>query len=243
MLLKKIGILSTVALASVFAACQRDNFEPVIQQDFELVDKAFIRFANASSGSARNYIYRDNVPLPGAATAYGALFPSSAGYYAAVPAGPSTFTIRDTSSTTVQPAVSVTGTFDAGKRYTIFTYDTAYLVKHLTVEDQIEMPADTTARLRFVNIPFSSSSVPDIDIYSKNRAQNIFSNISATGVTEFIPFESGKADTLYAFRAGSQADTLATLTSFTASQKRSYTLVFRGNFDRLSRTLATFLTY
>lgn len=240
--------LTALALlaAILIAGCKRENFQPMAVENFDIANKSFVRFYNAAISTARNYLFQDDTPLTGAAVAYGGFFPSSAGFYSAVNSGQQNLLIKDTSSTATQNQVSISHNFEAGKRYTIFTYDTATTVKYLAVEDVIEVPQDTTARIRFVNLPFSRNPIPNVDVFSKRANQNIFTNISPLSVSDFIPYASIQSDTLYVRPTGTTTN-MGTLLSFIASRKRSYTLIYRGNYEASSgataRTLTQILTY
>lgn len=232
---------------SLLIGCKREKFAPPVKENFELSDKAFVRLYNGAVGTARNFLYLNETPLTGAAVGYGGLFPATGGFYSAIPAGQLNLNVKDTITGAVQPVVPVAGTFDAGKRYTIFTYDTATQAKQLTIEDRLEVPADTSARVRFVNIPFSRNVIPNVDVYSKRKGANVFSNISLNSATDFIPYEAAQTDTLYVRVAGSEIG-LDTLVTFSPARKRFYTLVFRGNYNinanvPTARTLTNFLTY
>ena len=248
MLANKLLYITGASLVSIslLISCQRETFAPPVKENFDLGDKAFVRLYNGAVGTARNYLFLNETPLTGAAVGYGGFFPASAGYYSAIPAGQMNLTIKDTITAAVQPEVPVAANFEAGNRYTIFTYDTATQAKQLTVQDQIEVPADTTARVRFVNIPFSRNAIPNVDVYSKRKGANVFSNISLNSATDFIPYEAAQTDTLYVRETGTTTN-LATMNTFAPSRKRSYTIVFRGAYGAstgaTARTLTNFLTY
>lgn len=245
---KNITGFSAVAVMAVMLifSCKRETFKPLATENFELSNKAFIRFYNAALSTTKNYLYQGDVPLTGAAVAYGGVFPSSAGFYGTVNSGQQNLLIKDTTTGTTQNQVTVSDNFDAGKRYTIFTYDTATSVKYLAVEDVIEVPADTTARVRFVNLPFSRTDIPNVDIFSVNANQNIFSNVSPLSTTDFIPYASVQSDILYVRPTGTTTN-LDTLSNFVASRKRSYTFVFKGNYNvnygATERKLTSLQTY
>ena len=245
---KHITGFSVLALAAtlLITGCSREKFTPPAGENFDLAGKSYVRFYNGALSTVRNYLYNGDVPLTGAAVAYGGVFPSSAGFYGAVNAGQQNLRILDTTTATAQNPINISADFAAGKYYTIFTYDTLTSVKHLAVEDQIVVPADTSSRLRFVNLPFSRTDIPNVDIYSKKANQNIFSNVSPLSATDFIPYASVQSDTLYVRPTGTTTN-LATLNSFVTSRKRSYTIIFRGNYNvttgATARTLTALLTY
>ena len=224
------------------AGCKK---EPEIYQpetrDFS--DKAFVKVYNSIVNSNRNYIYVDEVPVNGAAALIYAtrpLFPSVS-HYAAIQAGSRTVLIKDTLVTSTQKPITFTTGFDAGSSYTVFTYDTITNAKYLVVKDNIQSPADTTSRVRLANLVYSRNAVPNVDIYSLKLKANVFTNVPFETVTDFIPYQSGQADTLFVRAAGSSTN-LAQLNNFNPTQKRSYTIVFRGNYPSTSGTLARSLT-
>jgi hypothetical protein len=123
----------------------------------------------------------------------------------------------------------------------MFIYDTITSPKQLTVETAIEIPLDTTARLRFANFVFSKTAVPAVDVYSVKRKANVFSNIATTQVTAFIPFAAALSDTLLVRETGTTTQ-LAALNNINPARKRSYTVVFRGRYQTTTGTTARALT-
>jgi hypothetical protein len=241
-------IIKSLAFASLavilFAACKKDlTLFHTEQQD--LSNKSMVKVYSSTLGANRNYVYFDNLPVTGAGIAYGNLFPSVS-FYAAIRPGNLSVEIRDTLLTTTQNAIRYSSNFQAGKYYTIFTYDTLNAAKQVTVEDKIVVPNDTTARIRFANMIYSKTAVPAVDIYSIKQKANIFTNVPVTSVTDFIPFASDISDTLFVRATGTTID-LTQLNAIVAREKRSYTVVFRGVYQlttgTLARTLTSFTTY
>ncbi|NDC76557.1 MAG: DUF4397 domain-containing protein [Chitinophagia bacterium] len=236
-----LGILATILLLS---ACEKET-KLYLSEQTDLSGKAFIKVYSATLNATRNYVYIDNIPVTGAGIAYGGLFPSIS-YYSAINPGTRNIEIRDTLLTTTQTPVKFSNTFDAGSNYTIFTYDTITATKQLVVKDNIEVPKDSTARIRFANLIFARTAVPAVDIFSIKRQANIFSNVATNAVTGFIPFATDIADTLFVRAAGTTTN-LTQLNGILPREKRSYTVVFRGNYQVTSgtsaRTLTSFTTY
>jgi len=234
----------TAVIAVGLIACEKEinTFLPS-QTDF--TGKSFIKVYNSVINTSRNFVYINTVPVTGAALAYGSLFPSVA-YYSVIDAGNNDVLIKDTLITTTQKPISFTAPFDEGENYTIFTYDTVNNTKYLVIKDNIQQPTDTTSRLRFANLIYSRTAVPNVDIYSIKRKENIFTNVPVASVTDFIPFSSGIADTLYVRSTGTTTN-LTQLNGINAIQKRSYTIVFRGIYGTttgtLARTLINFTTF
>ena len=256
---------AVIATALLAISCVKETGMKVatIQPDFS--NKSFVQVYNGTLSSTRNYIYVDGNAVTGAAVAYNGFFPLTPSNFS-VTSGVRAFLIRDTLLTSTQPPMSFAESFEAGKFYTIFMYDTVNAAKQKTVKNNIVIPSDTTSRIRFANFAYSPLAIPAIDIFSVKRNANIFSNVSTTEVTEYIPFASSSKtienDTLIVRIAGSGTNLMnrtvvtsgtppVTVTTFSNVQiivaptrLRSYTLVFRGGWrsDIISNTVGTTTT-
>jgi|688.fasta_scaffold30699_2 hypothetical protein len=250
---KMLTIYFAGLLAIGFAGCEKDYAGRLNQQPTYLSngDQASLQFFNSTLNSARTYVFIDNILASGTATGYAAssLYPGTSPAYMTVTPGSRTITIKDTLLTTTQPSVSVTSNLDAGAKYTVFSYDTLNRAKALIVKDNIVIPADTTSRLRFANMIYSATAIPNMDVFSVRRQQNIFTNVQVNGVTDFIPFFSNSpiTDTLHVRATGTTIN-LATLAGVNPIAKRSYTVIFRGRYltvgpAGIGRQLVSYLTY
>lgn len=225
------GLMTAVLVSS----CKKD-LEPIIQSQTDLTNTAQVQLFNAIVGSNRNYLYVDTKPLNGATIAYGASFPSNA-YGFSVPAGFRAFLLKDTLITSTQLQLSFAENLQSQKNYTVFAYDTITAPRQVTVETKLEIPADTTARVRFANFLYSTVAQPAVDVYSVKRQANVFSGIIKTGVTDFIPYASQLNDTLLVRWAGTTTQVIA-LNGFNPTQKRSYTVILRGGVTKAISSFA-----
>lgn len=242
--IKIAGYLSIALLLTMYSCSKvkKETFE--LQSDLSKVSQiqVFMAMVNAS----RNYVYVDAYPITGALMSTGSVFPSGTGTYAsAITTGVRAFVVRDTLSATTQIPLSFAENMMPGKNYTIFVYDTITTPKQKTVLTDIVIPSDTTARIRFANFIYNPVAVPAIDIFSFNRNANIFTNVAVTDVTGFIPYPSGltsptNPDTLYVRETGTLINILKV--PLTLTQKRSYTLVYRGS-HRGTRLTSLFTNY
>jgi hypothetical protein len=241
---RKIIIAGCVVLTA-FLLIQSCSKAPVIftQEQRDLTNLARVQVYNVAVGNQRNYVYVDGKAVTGAALVYtnatfSPLFPATANSFVVSP-GLRSFVIRDTLITSTQPALAFPENFESNKYYTIFAYDTSSSIKQKTVETNIIFPSDNTARVRFANFVFwKTGTPPNIDIFSKRKNANIFSDIPLTTVTDFIPYESGVSDSLIVRTTGSATALDTAVLSF--SSKRSYTLVFRGRYISNGSGGATF---
>jgi hypothetical protein len=197
----------------------------------------------AALKSSGNYVYVDGTVVSGAAIGLGGVFPGTA-YGFNVAAGSHTFLIKDTTPATKQTPITFTQNIEAGKSYTIFTYDTITSVKQTTVVNNIVIPKDTSCRLRFANFIYSATPVAGVDVYSfrKGAGAPIFSNVATAQVTDFIPYASGLTDTLYVYATGTTTPLLnkSFVTSLTPT--RSYSAVYNGSY-KLTKSVSLFATY
>lgn len=251
--IKVLGISCSLAIAVSMISCTK-SFDEKTTQQTDFSNSSFMQVYMATVGADRNYVYVDGKPVTGTKLILGSAFPSI-GYASNVTAGVKSFLIRDTLSTSTQIPLSFAQNFNVAKNYTIFMYDTTTSPKQKTVETNIVIPADTTARIRFANFIYNPVALPSgFDIYSARRQANIFTNVQLTDVTEFIPYATNLTDTFYIRLTGTTTNlqnlrptpapaTLIDVTAiFTPRPKRSYTLVFRGGYRSATTTIATVRT-
>lgn len=237
----------TIAIASIFvlASCEKE-YKSIIGEETNLGNTAFVKFHNAIINSNRTYIYSDLVPLNGATIAYGGVFPSLSPSYSAVNAGTRAIAIRDTLAPSTQYPISFSAAMTGGNYYTIFAYDSLNAPKYRVIQDNIQVFNDTSARIRFANFPYSTTAIPNVDIFSQKQQANVFTNISTAAVTDFISFRAGISDTLYVRPTGTTTN-LTQLNGLVPTAKRNYTVIFRGSYRTTSgtaaRTLTSFLSY
>ena len=264
---KIILVFGVLAVPMLYISCERET--PHIAPQGNVSDGATAQVFNATVKAAKNYVYVDGVPVSGIVFAYQGVFPGTA-YGFKVSPGSRTFIIKDTTSTTTQVPLTFTQNMDAGKSYTIFTYDTITSTKQVTITNDIVVPTDTSSRLRFANFIYNPTAVANVDVYSYRRIPGtpvlvstpvlnnanilvpvftgstpVFANVPTNQVTPFIPYASGITDTLYVFAAGTTSPLLSK--GFVASPvpTRSYTSTHNGSYrgNLAARAVTTFATY
>jgi hypothetical protein len=227
--------------AALFSSCNKEADMYAGLDDIS--NAAFLKVYNAAINTSRNHVFIDNSKITGTALASGGVFPLT-GFYSALGSGTRTLVMRDTLATTTQNVISLYRDWEKGKRYTFFLYDSTNAVKHKIVEDNLQVPTDGTVRIRFANFIYSSSAIPNVDLYSFKKGTNIFTNISPTSVTEFETHNAG-ADSLFVRATGTTTNLAKIATTPVAN--RMYTYVFRGQYQAttgtLARTLSSFASY
>ncbi|HEY0680272.1 MAG TPA: DUF4397 domain-containing protein [Chitinophagaceae bacterium] len=233
-------ILFIFALAVVLGSCEKNEWERIAPEDKILTNKAFLKIYNAVLGSPSTNIFVDGTMVMGGTSpvGYTGLFPASV-TYSSVEAGAHVIKVADVAAT---PLLNITANnnFEAGKYYTLFLYDTLNTAKSKLVQDDIQVPADTTARVRFGNFLFSSVAIPNMDIYSQRLKANVFSNIPVGEVTNYVNHPSKLQDTFYLRATGTTTNLNSVI--FTPDQRRSYTLLGRGRYQTTSGTIVRTLT-
>ena len=180
--------------------------------------------------------------MSGIVFAYGGVFPGTAYGFKLTP-GARAITIKDTLPATTQTPVTFTQSVDAGKSYTIFTFDTITSTKQVTVVNNIVIPTDTSSRLRFANFIYNPTPVANVDVYSfRKPGTPVFANVATTQVTDFIPYASGQTDTLYVYAAGTTSPLLVKQLVPSLVATRSYTSTYNGSY-RGTKAVTTFATY
>jgi hypothetical protein len=237
---KIILVFGVLAISMFYLSCSRET--PHIAPPGNVSDGATAQVFNATVKAARNYVYVDGVPVSGIVFAYQGVFPGTAYGFKVAP-GSRTFIIKDTTSTTTQAPLTFTQNMDAGKSYTIFTYDTITSTKQVTITNNIVVPTDTSSRLRFANFIYNTSAVPNVDVYSfRKPGTPVFANVATNQVTEFIPYSSGITDTLYVYAAGTTSPLIVKQLVPSLVATRSYTSIYNGSY-RGTKAVTTIATY
>jgi hypothetical protein len=239
--LKIISIsLGAIAVSAFYLSCAKSNpdFQKIGVTDDDFSNAALVQVFDATVNSTRNYVYVDGVPVTGTALTYGNVFPSGA-YAFKVKAGLRSFLIKDTLSASTQAKITFAENFNAAKNYIIFMYDTTTTAKQVTVQnDMTFFASDSAAYIKFANFIYNSSDVPAVDIFSKRANANLFTNVSRTQVTGYLPYAANGNDTLLVRETGT-TNLLTQLNAFYATPRRSYTLIYRGS-HRGTRALSAF---
>ena len=184
---KTLQGLCIITAAFFYFSCSRDI--PAVANVVKgTADAATIQVFNATVKASRNYVYVDGTPVSGIAFAYGGVFPATS-YSFKVPAGQRTILVKDTLPASTQTPITFSQLAEAGKSYTVFTYDTITSTKQLTVANNISVPTDTAAMLRFGNFIYNTAAVPAVDVYSfrKGNAAPVFANIATVQGYRFYP--------------------------------------------------------
>jgi len=221
----KISLLASSVLVTLIA-CDKASM-PRADEITDLTNKAKVQIFNATTSSPGNLVTINGLTVNNtAAVTYGNGYPATA-FFLTDP-GLSEFSIRP-SSGTAQPVLNFPNSLKPGVFYSIFTYDTVNAIRQLTIESAVEIPSDTTSRLRFANFMYSKVGMPNVDIYSNRNKAVIFSNVASTQVTPFIPYASKLLDTLVVRQAGTTT-VLFQLNSVSFTPQRVYTAVLRGSY-------------
>ncbi len=239
LIILSLGILTVSTLC---LSCTKTT-PKVAGTDADLTNTTLIQIFNSTVRSTRNYVYVDGAAVSGSAFAFGGVFPATAYAFKVAP-GLRSFLIRDTLNSSTQVPLVFSENLELGKSYTIFTYDSLTNPKQATILNDIEVPSDTTARLRFANFIYNTSALPNVDVYSfrKGPSAPVFANISTTQVTNFIPYASSITDTLYVYATGTTSPLIVKAIIPALVPQRSYTTTYNGSY-RGTRALSTFATY
>lgn len=252
--MKKTNFYKSIALigaaAFILGSCDRDikDFTPF---DTNINSSAQLKVYNATSSTVRNSVYIDGKSINFAVVGTNTSFPANASNPSVlIQPGSHTVTIKDTLPTATQPVITFTQNFEAGKYYSIYAYDTVSAPKYKVVEGPVPNMADTTVKVRLAHFSFlKNATAPAIDVFSKNKNANIFTNVGFGQVTNYMNITSGLSDSLIVREAGSTSINLDTLV-FSPSPRRTYTLLFNGRYmsngtagATLPRTLISTIDY
>jgi len=157
----------------MLVSCKKETGREHSPDDSDFTNKSFVQVYNGIVNSTRNYVYVDASQLTGSLLAFNSTFPSTPSN-AAITSGYKTFLVKDTLPTSTQVPLSFAEVLQPKSYYTIFLYDSLNSPKKKIVQNNIVIPDDTTARVRFANFIYSSTAVPNVDIFSLKRGANVF---------------------------------------------------------------------
>lgn len=230
-----------VASSLAFLSCTREA-PLTASTETGIGNKATVQAYSATVKAARNYVYVDGIQISGGVFGLGGVFPATA-YASKIDPGVHQFLIKDTAAVTTQVQLTFTETVEAGKSYTIFTYDTTTAIKEKTVLNNIIIPTDTTCMLRFANFIYNTMPLPNVDVYSLKRGNTIvYNNIATSSVTDYIPYAAGQTDVLSVYATGTTTPLLATVVVPSLIQTRSYTAVYTGSYKG-TKVTSVFVNY
>jgi hypothetical protein len=240
---KTIIITSTI-IGFLLFSCAKE-IPNVAKTNSEVNKLALVQVFDGIQKSAKNLIYMDGNHLSGAIIGLAGVYPTST-YAMGITEGNRTFLVKDTTSTTTQVPFTFTENLEAGKSYTIFTYDTITTPKKITVVNNIVIPTDTTCRLRVANFFYNANSIPNVDVYSYRKGMTggpLFANVATNTITDFVPFNSRISDTLYVYKTGTTTPLIFKYAVPSLTAQRGYTAAFSGSYAGTSKFLSVFSTY
>jgi hypothetical protein len=204
---------------------------------------AFIKIVNASPNFRQVYkgadsfnIYVNGVKINGAQLSYNSVFPTATNLYAAVPAGPQSIRISVNGKVTPDSITlaSLNKTLDPGGYYSFIITDEGLGTnesRQMWIKDNFAVTDTNNFTLRFVDAVLNDAG--PVDVYSYQKANKIFSNISPGTATNFISLPyTLLADTLYVRSAGTLTEiariNIVNGSTLATNRGRPYTLLYKG---------------
>ena len=214
----------------MLAACEK-KYDYQATYTTDLSSQTNIKVFITTLNAARNYVYVGTTPLTGTSISYAgtSVFPGGSAY-SSLPSGSINLVIKDTLPTTTQVPLNFSANFEAGKFYSVFTYDTLTATKYKIITDQIVVPTDSSIRFRFANFFYSSTPVTGVDVFSFMANANIATNVLTNDVTAFNN-HLFRSDTLYFRASGTTSPNLVKFFYSGFTPQRSYTAVMRGRYQ------------
>jgi hypothetical protein len=235
--MKKFGLYISAGML-LLSACKKNTFGTTKQESTE--NKALVKLAlfNAPTVAPTLLVYNNGERISGALplTPNGYPFPgggfntagSSNGDYLALNPGSNKFEFYTTNPGTaniITKFFETTQTFDANKKYTVYTTDTAANAVAITAPDDAAAPDSGFSRIRFVNLIPNTAAV---DFYKGNTL--LKSNVKYKEFTDFFDVQYG-SDSFSVRIAGSPAGSALSSLAYRVivpTNKRIYSFLSRG---------------
>jgi hypothetical protein len=166
--------------------------------------------------------------------AFNATYPNSSGAYAVVPKGNHTIYFVISRPGNPPPASSAGDTVfrttvnvEANKYYTAFLADSTQSPGVLVTNDNFRpIPSLSFYKVRFTNLIANPNE--RYDVYADSAQRMIATNIGYRQVTDFIDAPVPRSTENFSVRLTGTTTVVYTLTNFTPSPQRAYTLYTRG---------------
>jgi hypothetical protein len=237
--------LFAAAMLLMFPACKKYTQG---HQTIELENKAYLKVIHAAPGFTQVFNAPDNfnVLVGGTASSqrivasftYNSAFPANTlntNTYAAVPAGAQDIRLvtRGTVNIDSTPIAVFPKNLTAGSYYTLIITDsitTPPAASKIFTQDAVFRPTDGNYTVRFIHAVMNDTAGRTVDIYSARQAGNLYTNVAPGTVRDFLvlPRTSNLSDTLIVRRSGTMQE-LARLNGVSFSNRRVYTIIYRGN--------------
>lgn len=223
-------ILPAIMGAVVISSCEKDGLQ--LAETTDASAKAHIKVGYYSPNPNNNFILKFGETKVGTTFFYSQLNPSDGTAYLAIPSGSGQGRFVLPKSGTTEDSVLINNfnyDLQAGKFYSVFVIDTTTKVRALILKDTLDLPAEGTAKVRFVNTMYN---VPAVDVKLSDgtliagglpfgSATN-FINLTAAQLYNFKFYNPGTTTQLTGTNAGTFKFDL------TAINRRIYTVVLRG---------------
>jgi hypothetical protein len=216
-------------------------------QTAEIESKAFLKVIHAAPGFTQVFNSPDNfnVLVGGigsqriaAAMTYNSAFPvntTNVDTYAAVPSGAQDIRLVMKGTVNIDSATiaAFPKNLEAGKYYTLVITDsltTPPAASKIFSEDNFSWPNTGVYSLRFIHAVMNDTTGKSVDVYSARKGGNVFTNVAPGTVLNFADqTHSNVPDTLIIRRSGVTAWDLARINGITFSNRRVYTVLYKGN--------------
>lgn len=237
----KNNYLYLFAITLLLAACEKNTYRVADRTGVE--GKALIKIGVFNmTPVARNVLIYNNgtlvsgpiaAPYPYPGGGLNANGPTATGDYFAVNPGENKYemyTFNPGTSNTIAKVLETTQTLEAGKKYTLYTADTASNAVYVLAPDDAIAPDSGLAIMRFVNLIPDSDAAGGLDFYQGNTL--VQAGVKYKSFTDFKIVPATSIDTFSIRLAGSAPGPANTARAFyrltNNTNQRIYSFVARG---------------
>lgn len=207
--------IAALALSAVMVSCSKDK--NIVQQPISILN-----VIHASPTAEKLDFYVDNRKGNDQVSNMDFKYTDKTGYLQLFP-GARNFTITK-KGTTSPVVVTEKLSLDEQAGYSLFIIDKLETAKLLLLKDDLTLPVEGKARIRFVNL---SPDAGAVDLAIEGKEGNLFTN---KAFKEFSTFENIDAANKVTFKVKDKTtgDVIATLADVKIDSKRIYTIWVKG---------------
>ncbi len=246
----------------LLTACKKNDLNESKRWAISDVTNAWVKYHNSytaltpslgvpANGPSVNF-YVNNVKMNGPTMAYGSFFPNvtGGGAFAAAPSGQVNIkaVLNRTTGTGLPSDTIASYNFGLGasKSHSVILIDempnpTPDNPNMLVIQEDVAMPAYGKFKLRLLNL-IATTEV--FELYNSTTATIVVPSVKFKDVSNWVELPVPASGNVFQIRLAGTTTVMATASSFTPANQRSYTFWARGNpaVSGRARTLSQYIT-
>jgi hypothetical protein len=224
-------ILFSTALAYLFSGCEKDRLRLPVTSGVAM-NAAYVKVMYYSPTPNYDFVLKIDTAKVGKTFFYSLVSPADGSTYYSVPGGNVTGKFVWPFTGTSQDSLvhfTFTHNLEAGKFYSILVADTGIKARTIPLEDDLTLPAENKAKVRFVNAMYT---IPAVDVKLADGTV-LAENVAFGTASNYVELNTAQMYNIRYLNPGTNTQLTGTNVNTFKSDllpgnKRIYTVVLRG---------------